>query len=233
MVVLAAVIGLVLVVHSGSSSQDTSGIAPPQSPELAPNAPPNPPETLATVSALRLELPVSQKRVTAIVYHSTGATNALPLTPAGHQKNAGFFARLGERLFGGGGSQGPSYYIDSSGSSSDTGAVDVGAPAGTDVYSPVDGVVVSVQPYVLNGEVRGSIVQIRPSDFAAVIVTVGNLGKHLDVNVGSPVQASVTQLGQIVDLSRLLRQTVANYTSDAGNHASLQVSPAPAASPLL
>ena len=35
--------------------------------------------------------------------------------------------------------------------------MDVGAPAGTDVYSPVDGTVVSVQPYVLNGKVRGKV----------------------------------------------------------------------------
>jgi hypothetical protein len=231
--VLVVAIGVVLVVHSGSSSRDTSGIAPSQSPEIAPNAPPSPPETLATVSPLRLELPVSQQRVTAIVYHATGAANAIPLSPAGHQKNAGFFARLGERLFGSDSSKGPSYYVDGSGSGSDTGSVDVGAPAGTDVYSPVDGVVASIQPYVLNGEVRGSIIQIRPSDFAAVIVTVGNLSKHLDVDVGSPVQASVTKLGRIIDLSKLLKQTVANYTSDAGNHVSLTVSPAPGASPLL
>jgi hypothetical protein len=111
--------------------------------------------------------------------------------------------------------------------------VDVGAPAGTDVYSPVDGTVVSVQPYVLNGEARGSIVQIRPSDLAAVIVTVGNLDQHLAVDVGSPVHASQTLLGKIVDLSKLLHQTVANYTSDSGNHVSMQVSPAPGASPLL
>jgi hypothetical protein len=47
------------------------------------------------------------------------------------------------------------------------------------------------------------------------------------------VHASQTLLGKIVDLSKLLHQTVANYTSDSGNHVSMQVSPAPGASPLL
>ena len=136
---------------------------------------------------LPLELPVSQQRVTAIVYHATGSTTAIPLSPAGSQKNAGFFSRLYDRFFGDGSSSGPSYYIDSSGTGADTSSVDVGAPAGTGVYAPVDGVVVSVQPYVLNGAVRGSIVQIRPSNLAAVIVTVGNLDKHLNVDVGTPV----------------------------------------------
>lgn len=231
-IVVAAVV-VVVVLHSGSSSRNTSGIASPHSPQLAPNAPPSPPQTLATVSGLSLEVPVSAGRITAIVYHATGATNAIPLSPAGSQKNAGFLARLANRLFGSGGGGGPSYYVDSSGDGADTGSVDVGAPAGTDVYSPVDGTVVSVQPYVLNGKARGSIVQIRPSDLAAVIVTVGNLDQRLAVDVGSPVHASQTLLGKIVDLSKLLHQTVANYTSDSGNHVSMQVSPAPGASPLL
>ena len=231
--VLLLVLGIALYLHSGSGSADTTGIAPPDTTALAPNGPPSPPETLATVSVLPLELPVSQRRVTAIVYHATGSTTAIPLSPAGSQKNAGFFSRLYDRFFGGGSSSGPSYYIDSSGTGADTSSVDVGAPAGTGVYAPVDGVVVSVQPYVLNGAVRGSIVQIRPSNLAAVIVTVGNLDKHLNVDVGTPVLASVTRLGTIADLSKLIQQTVSNYTSDAGNHVSLEVSPAPGASPLL
>ena len=37
----------------------------------------------------------------------------------------------------------------------------------------------------------------------------------------------------MIDLSKLIDQTVARYTSDAGNHASIQISPAPGASPLL
>jgi hypothetical protein len=232
-IVLVVIVIAVVVLRSGSASTNTAGIAAANPAEIAPNGPPSPPQTLATVSSLTLELPVSQGRVTAIVYHATGIADAIPLSPAGKQKNAGFLARLGDRLFGGGGSSGPQSYIDSSGSGPDTSAVDGGAPAGTAVYSPVDGVVVSVQPYVLNGRVRGSIVQIRPSNLAAVIVTVGNLSRHLDVDVGSPVQASTTRLGRVVDLSKLLDQTVSNYTSDSGNHVSMQVGPAPGASPLL
>jgi hypothetical protein len=231
--ILTALLGAALYLHSGSGAADTRGIAPPDRQALAPNGPPTPPETLATISTLPLELPVSQARVTAIVYHATGNASAIPLAPAGKQQNAGFFSRLYDRFFGSGSSTGPKYFIDDSGSGSDTSSVDVGAPAGTAVYSPVDGTVVSVQPYVLNGEVRGSIVQIRPSNLAAVIVTVGNLNKHLNVDVGSPVLASATRLGTIVDLSKLIQQTVSKYTSDAGNHVSLQVSPAPGASPLL
>ena len=233
-VVLVVAVAAIVWQRSGSSADTRIGIAAAPTAELAPNGPPDPPQTLATVGgSLGLDLPVSQGRVTAIVYHATGSTDAIPLSPAGKQRNAGFLARLGDRLFGGGDTSGPRYYIDGGGTGPDTGTVDVGAPAGTNVYAPVDGVVVSVQPYVLNGTVQGSIVQIRPSDLAAVIVTVGTLGRHLSVDVGSPVERSVTRLGSIVDLSKMLDQTVANYTSDAGNHVSLQVGPAPGASPLL
>ena len=47
----------------------------------------------------------------------------------------------------------------------------------------------------------------------------------VEEEIGQPVKASQTKLGTIVDLSKLLDQTVAHYTSDAGNHASIQISP--------
>jgi hypothetical protein len=223
---------LVTLLRSGSHGPASPAVAPSDSAELAPDGPPHV-QTLAMAGGLSLDVPITQARITAIVYHATGAADAIPLQPVGKQRNAGFLARLGERLFGSGANTGPSYFIDGGGSGPDTGSVDVGAPAGTGVYSPVDGVVVSVQPYVLNGSVRGSIVQIRPDAAPAVIITVGNLSRHLGVDVGSAVKASQTRLGSVIDLSKLLDQTVARYTSDAGNHTSIQISPAPGASPLL
>ncbi|TMB85801.1 MAG: hypothetical protein E6J45_14970 [Chloroflexi bacterium] len=228
--VVLIVVGTLL--HSGSGGPAKLAIAPSDSAELAPDGPPQV-QTLAMAGGLSLDVPITQGRITAIVYHATGATDAIPLQPVGRQRNEGFLARLGDRLFGSGGNDGPSYFVDGGGSGPDTGSVDIGAPAGTSVYSPVDGVVVSVQPYVLNGLQRGSIVQIRPDAAPAVIVTVGNLGRHLGIDVGSAVTASQTRLGSVIDLSKLIDQTVARYTSDAGNHASIQISPAPGASPLL
>jgi hypothetical protein len=228
---LMAVVVLTLLLRSGSGGTDTTGIAPANSKVLAPDGPPQV-ETMATAGGLTLDVPISQGRITAIVYHATGAADAIPLQPSGKQRNEGFLARLGDSLFGSGGNGGPAYFIDSGGSGPDTSSVDVGAPAGTGVYAPVDGVVV-VQPYVLNGKQRGSVVQIRPDVAPAVIVTVGNLTERLKVDVGTPVKAAQTKLGSVIDLSKLLDQTVARYTSDAGNHASFQISPAPGASPLL
>ena len=45
--------------------------------------------------------------------------------------------------------------------------------------------------------------------------------------------AARTRLGTVIDLSRVITQELAKYTSDAGNHVHLEVGPAPAASLLL
>ena len=93
----------------------------------------------------------------------------------------------------------------------------------------MDGTVIHVQPYVLNGKAHsGSIVQIQPGGRDR---DRGNLDQHLPVDVGSPCTRRQQLLGKIVDLSKLLHQTVANYTSDSGNHVSMQVTAG--ASPLL
>ena len=40
--------------------------------------------------------------------------------------------------------------------------------------------------------------------------------------------AAKTKLGTIVDMSKVLSQEMAKYTSDAGNHVHIEVGPAPA-----
>jgi hypothetical protein len=47
------------------------------------------------------------------------------------------------------------------------------------------------------------------------------------------VTSSRTKLGTVADLSHVISQTVAKYTSDAGNHVAIELSRAPGASPLL
>jgi hypothetical protein len=42
------------------------------------------------------------------------------------------------------------------------------------------------------------------------------------------VTAAKTKLGTIVDMSKVLSQEMAKYTSDAGNHVHIEVGPAPA-----
>jgi hypothetical protein len=204
-------------------------------PILTPDGPPTL-QPLAEAGALQLDVPIRQERITAVVYHGIGDANTIPLQPIGRQLNAGFFSRLGERVFGGSSSSGPRYYVDDSGSGPDTGSVDIGAPAGTTVYSPVSGVVVSVRPFQLDGRAWGNVVQIRPDLAPAVTVTLTNLdasGNGVAIAVGDRIKSAQTALGTVIDLSKVLEQTVARYTSDEGNHVAMSIAPAAGASPIL
>ena len=64
-----------------------------------------------------------------------------------------------------------------------TGSVDVGAVAGTSVYSPVDGKV-TVQPYVISGKAYGSVIQIQPTDRPDRLVTLTNVSASAGIVVG-------------------------------------------------
>jgi hypothetical protein len=172
-------------------------------------------------SQLRLYLPISESRKTAIAYHASG-DGALALDPIGRQANEGVFTRAAHRIFGGG-SSGLSYYLVGGGSGPSTSALDVGAAAGTDVYSPVEGTVVGLSPFVLNGKKFGSRIEIQPTDLPTVVVALTQLRADPALKVGSTVSFSRTKVGTVVDLSGVQRQALARYTQDAGNHVTVQV----------
>jgi hypothetical protein len=184
------------------------------------------PELVATQGPLRIELPISQRAVTALGYHGSDG-NALPLQPVGRQGNEGVLTRMVHWLFGGGG-QGPTYYELGGGQGSGTAALDVGATVGTDVYSPVDGTVVSVGPFVLNGRSYGNRLEIQPTDEPSVVVVVTRLRVDPSLAVGEPVSAERSKIGTIIDLSEVEKQTLATITHDAGNHVTIEVDPAAA-----
>jgi hypothetical protein len=231
--VLLTVVLAVRALGSGSASAPTPALANPPRVALAPDGAPQL-ESLATApNGLALDVPVTQRRITAIVYHGVGSNGSIPLTPSGHQRNAGLLTKLGNLVTGGSQASGPSYYVDSDAPGSPTGSVDVGAVAGTGVYSPVDGRVVSIRPYVINGHAWGSMLQIQPSSAPALLVTVMNAQRAPSIQVGTIVSAAATRLGSVADLSKAMSQDVAKFTSDSGNHVHIEVSPAPAAAPIL
>ena len=108
-----------------------------------------------------------------------------------------------------------------------TSTLDVGAGAGTDVFSPVDGVVVAIDELVIDGRVRGARIDIEPADAPSLVVSVSRVRPDPSVSVGSPVGASSSRLGAMLDLAHLERQELARFTQDAGNHVSIDVRPAP------
>jgi hypothetical protein len=191
--------------------------------KLVPTGPPKK-EPIAAQGDLLLQLPVPQARLTAIGYHGAG-DGALPLDPIGRQRNEGIFSRLFHRIFGGGGS-GPAWVQLRGGEGPSTGAVDVGAPVGTGVYSPVDGSVVSIRDYILNGGKHGNVVEIQPTSSPSVVVSLSHFAASPRLTVGAPVSASTSRLGRILDFSSYERQALADHTQDAGNHVTITVSPA-------
>ena len=188
---------------------------------LAPAAQTTPfPQVLALHGAVRLQMPIAQAKQTAIGYH-TAPDGALTLSPVGHQGNEGALTRVFHKLFGGGGGQ-PTWYRLSGGPTS---ALDVGAPAGTDVYAPVDGTIIGITPFVVAGHRYGSRIDIQPQAAPSLIVSLTQLRSDPSLAVGMNVISGRSRLGVVADLSRVERQALARYTNDSGNHVSLELRP--------
>ncbi len=181
-------------------------------------------QVIATQGALQIHMPIAQDAVSAIGYHAAGE-DALPLTPVGHQANEGVVTRLFHRIFGGGGG-GIVYYQLGGGPGPTTGALDVGAAAGTDVYAPVDGTVVAIDKLIVDGRAFGNTLEIQPSDAPSVVLLVSRLRIDPSLVVGSRVTRVTAKIGTVVDLSTVEKQALAKYTQDAGNHVTLEVVPA-------
>lgn len=179
------------------------------------------PEIVAVRGEVRLQMPISQKAVTAIGYHSA-ADGALSLAPAGRQGNEGVVQRVLHTIFGGSAGS-PVWYRLTGGATS---ALDVGAPVGTNVYAPVDGTVVAITPFVVRGRRYGSEIDIQPQNAPSLVVSVTQLKIDPSLTVGSTVVSGASKLGIVVDLSTVEHQALARYTNDAGNHVTVEVRPA-------
>ena len=104
----------------------------------------------------------------------------------------------------------------------------MGAPAGTDVYAPVDGTVVSIGNFVLNGKSYGNTLEIQPSQEASSVVVVTRLRADPSLTVGSSrCSRRRSKIGSVIDLSGVEKQALASVTHDAGNHVTIEVVPAP------
>ncbi len=189
---------------------------------LLPAGPPQP-LVIAVQGSLRIQLPVNQRNVTAIGYHGAGE-DVLPLSPLGRQGNEGLISRVFHRIFGGGGG-GVTYYQLAGGSGPSTGSLNVGAVPGTDVYAPVDGTVVGLRGYILDGKTYGSMIEIQPTGDPSVVVAVTHIQADPALTVGSPIAAGTSKIGAVLDFSGVERLALARYTQDAGNHVAISVRP--------
>ena len=215
---IVLVVALLLTAFGGGTGRMT----PLAVTDLGANAQTKPfPQVVAIRGAVRLQLPVAQNVVTAIGYHAAN-DGAMSLAPVGRQGNEGLVQHLFHTIFGGGGGH-PTWYRLGDGTTS---ALDVGAAPGTGVYSPVDGTVVGISPYVIGGRHYGARVDIQPQNAPALVVTLTQLNADPSLTVGASVIGGATRLGSIVDLARIEKQALARYTNDAGNHVTVELRPA-------
>ena len=214
-------VGVVNLVGFGGA-----GLIPALAPatRILPSGPPRA-QTLARQNEVVLLVPVQQSRITAVLFHPVSGADALQLEPVGEPLGAGIISRI-VSAFAASDAAGPSYNMDGEPSS-----VDVGGPIGTDVYSPVEGKVLSIAPLIVDGIAYGDQIAIEPVANPGVVVVVSGLAADERLSVGTPVSTrpeSWTKLGRIVDVTGALDPVLSGYTQDGGNRAHVEVRPATA-----
>jgi hypothetical protein len=219
---LAIVVGVVavatlLLTAFDDTAAERSGSAPVPAPPPVTSAPPEP-QVLASVSNLRIQSPIAEGGVTAVGFHGS-EEGALVLHPAGPQANEGLLARLWQRITGSS-RPGLAWYQLETG---ELRTLDVGAVAGTDVYSPVDGTVVAIRNHVVSGRVVGAEIELRPASAPSLVVQIVNVRPDRALTVGANVAVGSSKLGRVANIRRFERQALARFAPDGGNNVSIQV----------
>lgn len=176
----------------------------------------------ARLGDANLVLPIPAQDVTIIAYHSLSDERAVPLEPMGSQLNADLVSRGLQRVFAG--DEPIRYYeIESSGRAvTEHGAVDIGAPAGTPILSPITGVVTAITAYKLYGKYDDVQIDISPQGLSGMIVSLLFVDEP-SVTIGQPVEQGKTQLGKVRPVQGDLGARLTEYTHDSGTHVQLQV----------
>lgn len=174
------------------------------------------PETVvAKAEGVEITTPVRPGNLTGLGYHPEGES-WLALDPVGKNLSANPLLRI---FSGVRDQEDIRYYVMDRAErlGPGTGAVDVGAEAGTKVYAPVTGVVTAIRPDPTMQE--ANIVEIKPSDDPNMRVLV-SLVQDVSGDLGpdTPVTAGMTELGSVADLASVLKPQLASYTGDSGNH---------------
>ena len=180
----------------------------------------------ASLEGQNLVLPVAARDATVIAYQPADDERAVPLEPVGRQVNGGVVSRSIGRVF----SQDSSvryYVLEGDGRVvAPTGAVAIGAPAGSVITSPVSGEVTGVKRYRLLGKYDDIQIDIRPAKVSGVTISLLFVAEPA-VSIGQTVVAGTTQIGTVRDAPGDLGAKVAALTHDSGSHVHIQVTQEP------
>lgn len=173
---------------------------------------------LATVEGVEVLLPVTLEATTAIGYHPVDNADSVPFSPQGERVAGGSLSqRLADVLAGGEGLQ---YYLmdgDGNDHSSSTAALDVGAVPGSEVFSPVDGKVVSLERTTISGQHQDVEMHVQVADDPSLLLVVTHLTRP-GVKLGDNVVRGESLLGRVRLYPAEIKQELSRYTSDAGDH---------------
>lgn len=189
---------------SGGGSGDVAPAEPLTESPFAGSGPAN--IVVARAAGIDLRLPVASDRLTAVVLGNSDNPTARRLDPG----EGVDVIRVGSA---------------SNAAGPPSSAMSIGAPAGTPVYAPIDGVVASVSPNLVAGQELGFQITLQPSSQSSAAIRVTNLTAPGGARpkLGEPVSAGATALGQIIDLSGVVQLSMSRFTADGGNHVQLEV----------
>jgi hypothetical protein len=217
-----AVIAVVVSRLSQPATEDPGAVASPVAASALDLGTRPPDRVIARLALVEIHLPVDRNKVALTLFRPVDDPDAAALEPDATWKHK--IAPQEDRA-------GPS-----------TAAVDIAAPPTTIVYSPVDGTISSVTPYVVAGQQVGYQVDISPEAQSDVVVRVRHIeGIPVDrkagavcdgdagldePKVGEFVTAGVSCIGQVRDaasLTDIARPEIAKYVSGPGNHVHMEV----------
>ena len=211
---LLGVVALVFAVFVQSSGA-TEGALPIDPSSAGPDA------VLAEAAGVEISTPIRPASLTGLGYHPEGET-LVEMSPRGRNLSANPILGL---FTGGSTPEDIRYHLmdPAERPGPRTGALDVGAEAGTTVYAPVTGVITAIRP---DPTIQGAnVVEIEPADNPNLRVSV-SLVRNISSGIGpdSPVTAGMTELGAVADSAEVLEPQLSSYTTDAGNHVTVSVS---------
>ena len=106
-------------------------------------------------------------------------------------------------------------------------AVDVGAPAGTDVYAPISGTVVKIKSYRLYDMIDDYEIHIQSPDHPELDIVVLHIDQ-VTIKVGDKVIGGSTRIAKVRDLGEDIDSNLLNFTMppDPGFHCHVQINDA-------